>query len=137
MKPPCMVVVRYILPAIRAQIAKELVERYGLKRSEVAKKMVVTPAAVTQYLEGIRGGQAIYLIEGSEKIAEMVSQTADSLVKNDTEICEVLELICNICQVMMSSGLLCEMHQEMLPSLKGRGACDHTDQVCPLLRASP
>ncbi len=137
LKPPCIVVVRYILPAIRAQIAKELIDRHGLKRSEAAKKMGVTPAAVTQYLEMVRGGIATDVIESSEEAAEMVSQTAESLVRNEASVCDVLDKMCGVCQAMRSSGLICEMHKEILPALKGIEACERTAHLCPLLKANP
>jgi len=137
LKPPCVVVVRYILPAISAQIAKELTERHGLKRSEVAKKMGVTPAAVTQYLGSVRGGIAIDLVEGSEEAAQMISKTADGLARNELSICDVLDNICMACRAMRSSGLICQMHKEVLSSLKGRKACGRPPQLCRLLRGTP
>ncbi len=46
-----MVVVKYVLPAIRALIAKELVEKHGLKQVRAAERMGVTPAAVPNILK--------------------------------------------------------------------------------------
>jgi len=135
--PPCIVVVRYILPAIRAQIARELVNKYGLMRSEAAKKMGVTPAAVTQYLEGLRGDIASSMVESSEEVIDAVFQIAENLVKNEASICEVLDEMCKACRAIKSSGLLCEMHKETLPALKGREACERPDHLCPSLRANP
>lgn len=129
--------VRYILPAISAQIAKELTERHGLKRSEVAKKMGITPAAVTQYLESIRGGTAVDLIESSEGVARMISKTADGLARNELSVYDILDNICKLCQTMRSSGLICEMHKDVLPGLKGREACELPPQLCRLLKGVP
>jgi predicted transcriptional regulator len=130
-------VVRYILPAIRAQIARQLINEYGLRRSEASKKMGVTPAAVTQYLEGVRGEIASCMVEGSEEATKAVSQIAEDLVKNEASMCEVLDKMCKACRAIRSSGLLCEMHKEMLPALKGREACERPDHLCPSLRANP
>jgi predicted transcriptional regulator len=129
--------VRYILPGIRAAIARELVKRYGLGRSGASRRMGVTPAAVTQYLEGLRGETASSIVEGSEEATEMVSQIAEDLVKNEASMCEVLDKMCKACRSIRSSGLLCEMHKEMLPALKGREACERPDHLCPSLRANP
>lgn len=129
--------VRYILPAIRAQIARKLINEYGLRRSEASKKMGVTPAAVTQYLEGVRGEIANSMVESSEEAAEAVSQIAEDLVKNEASMCEVLDKMCKACRAIRSSGLLCEMHKKMLPALKGREACERPDHLCPSLRANP
>lgn len=135
--PPCIVVVRYILPAIRAQIARELINGYGLRRSEASKKMGVTPAAVTQYLKGVRGEITSSMVEGSEEATGVVSQIAEDLVKNEASMCEVLDKMCKACRAIRSSGLLCEMHKEMLPALKGREACERPDHLCSSLRANP
>lgn len=132
MKPPCVVVVRYVLPTIRTLITRELVSKHGLKRSEVARKMGMTPAAVTQYLEGVRGGIATDVVESSEGISEMISKTADGLVKNEISICEVLGNICGVCRAMRSSGSICEMHKEVQPGLKGRENCEGPVHFCPL-----
>ena len=32
LKPPCMIVVQHILPVLRVTIAKEFIEKYGLRR---------------------------------------------------------------------------------------------------------
>lgn len=132
-----MIVVRYVLPAIRAQIAKELVSKHGLKRSEVAKKMGITPAAVTQYLEEVRGGIAVDLVESSEEVAEMVSKTAEGLARGEASVYDVLDNICTVCRAIRANGLICEMHKEVLPGLKGRKACDRPSHLCRLLKGSP
>lgn len=133
MKPPCVVVVRYVLPAIRVLTARELVERYELKRSEVAQKMGITPAAVTQYLEKARGGIAVGVVERSEEATGIISQTADALAKNEGSTCDVMVNICEICRAMRASGLICEMHKETLPALKGREVCERLVHLCPIL----
>jgi predicted transcriptional regulator len=133
--PPCIVVVRYILPAVRAQIARELINKYGLRRSEAAEKMGVTPAAVTQYLKGVRGEVASSMVENSTEVIEAVSKIAENLVKDEDPIIEVLGKMCETCRTVRSNGLLCEMHKEMLPALKGRYDCNHPDHLCPSLKS--
>ncbi|WP_309493531.1 hypothetical protein [Candidatus Hecatella orcuttiae] len=76
MRHPSADVARYLLPAVNALIARELVEKYGLKRSEAAKVMEVTPAAVTQYLKLSRGGKIVEQLEGSEKIMRIIFSLA-------------------------------------------------------------
>lgn len=66
MKTSRSVVVRYLLPSINAHIAIELIEKHGMRKSEVAKKMGITPAAVTYYINGLRGSTAMDLIDRSE-----------------------------------------------------------------------
>lgn len=118
MKPPCIIVVRYILPAIRVLIARELVEKHGLSRVKAAEKMDLTPAAITQYLKKVRGEKAVKIVEGSDEAAKIISEMANSLAKGEASVYDVLQNICKTCQIMRSKGLLCKMHKEILPALK-------------------
>ncbi|MEM3056899.1 MAG: transcriptional regulator, partial [Candidatus Bathyarchaeia archaeon] len=58
MKPPYVVVVQYLLPALRVAVSKKLIETYGMRRTEAAEKMDLKPAAITQYLKRSRGSAA-------------------------------------------------------------------------------
>jgi len=118
LKPPCIIVVQYVLPAIRVLIAKELVKKYGLKRVKVAEKMGVAPAAVTQYLKEVRGETAVKTVESSVAAMEIISKIADGLAKDEASVYYVLENLCRACRIMMSEGILCVMHKEILPALK-------------------
>jgi len=111
MKPPCSVVVRYILPAVNARIAMELIERHGMKRSQAAKKMGLTPAAVTQYLANSRGGAYIDLIGKSDEANKIIAKIADGLANGKFSVYDVLDNICAICQAIRASGLICKMHE--------------------------
>ena len=124
MKPPCIVVVRYILPALRVLIAKELVDKHGLKRVKAAEKMELTPAAITQYLKKVRGETAVKMVESSDEAIKIISSMTNDLAKGEASVYDVLQNICKICQTMRSEGLLCEMHKEILPALKRTEVCE-------------
>jgi predicted transcriptional regulator len=124
MKPPCIIVVRYVLPALRVLIARELVEKHGLSRVRAAEKMELTPAAITQYLKKIRGETAVQLVESSDEVVKIVSEMASDLANGEASVYDVLQNICKICQIMRSKGLLCEMHKEILPALKKSEVCE-------------
>jgi hypothetical protein len=123
MKPPCMVVVQYILPALRVAISRQLVNELGLKRSEAAKKMDVTPAAITQYLNKSRGDKAIDVIESSERLNELIVDLARDLAEDESLSDIQLLKLCRACQAIRSEGLICELHKEIMPSLQKIGVC--------------
>jgi predicted transcriptional regulator len=123
MKPPCMMVVQYILPALRVEIAKELSLNYKLKNAEVARKMDVTPAAVTQYLNRSRGGDAADLIQESKKVMGIVSEVAKDIVEEESPPDMLLMKLCKACLAVRSEKLMCEIHMESMPSLKGLESC--------------
>jgi len=44
-----------ILPAVRAIVANNLINNYGLNQQEVSEKLGLTQPAVSQYQNGLRG----------------------------------------------------------------------------------
>ena len=54
MKPPCEVIVWYVIPTIRAELAKELV-KMGMSQKEISARLGITQSAVSQYIKDKRG----------------------------------------------------------------------------------
>lgn len=118
MKPPCVIVVRYLLPAVRVLVMKELIEKYDIRKIDASAKMELTPAAITQYLKGERGTIFADEISRSGEIMEMISKLAETLAKDDAPIEGVIEKLCGICTTIRSERIICELHQKDLPALK-------------------
>jgi len=118
MKPPCMIIVKHILPAIRVLVMKELIEKYEMRKIDASAKMELTPAAITQYLKGERGVTFLNEISNSEEAMKRVSKLAETLAKNEASIESVVEQLCGICVAIRSEEMLCELHQKDLPALK-------------------
>ena len=123
MKPPCMVVVKYILPSIRAMVARSLVEDYNMKPIKVASKMDITPAAVTQYMKGVRGFKEIRELEKSEKVKKSIEGLLEALFKENVDEIEVLEKMCKACKTIQKEEILCKLHKEEFNFPKNR-ECD-------------
>ncbi len=126
MKPPCMVVVRYVLPALRSVIMKDLMERHKMRKIEVSRKMGLTPAAITQYLQGKRGAAFAEEILQSEEIMSIAADIAEMMTRSETSTEELVEKLCTACSLIKSSGLVCHLHKENLPSLKTCTICGQT-----------
>jgi predicted transcriptional regulator len=118
-----MVVVQYILPALRMAIARELVEGYDLRRTEVAERMEVTPAAVTQYLNRTRGDTASDVIGRSSRVMALISEIAGNLAEGETPPDELLMKVCKTCRVVRIEEIICELHKEAMPSLRQIDSC--------------
>ncbi len=118
MKPPCEVIVRYVLPTVRALIAKELIERYDLNQAEAAGRLGTTQAAISQYLSAKRGGSSAP-IERLSPVREAVGQIAQGLADEKLSGEELMRGICDLCEVLRagSKGVVCELHSEMSPGI--------------------
>ena len=109
---PCEIVVKSVLPGIRAMVAKELISIYDLKQVEVADLMGVTQAAVSQYVRGERG--AVLDLE-EPKINELISTIAVQLKNDKTSRQEIISSICGACRIIRDKGLMCDLHKQLDP----------------------
>lgn len=107
MKPPCEVVSKYVLPKIRAMVAKELVETHGLTQMEAASKLGMTQAAVSYYITSKRGYK-VSEFEGIPVIKTGIGEIANLLVEEASTL-SVLKRICTLCYTLRTSAILCEL----------------------------
>ncbi|MEM3727727.1 MAG: hypothetical protein QXF75_00825 [Candidatus Bathyarchaeia archaeon] len=109
---------KYLLPAIRVLVTKELIEKHNMRKIEASEKMELTPAAITQYFKGERGATLTNEIAQSEEAMKMVSKLAETLARKDATPESVIEKLCEICATIRYEGVICKLHQEDLPTLK-------------------
>jgi hypothetical protein len=109
MKIPCELIVWYVLPTIRREIAKELVTNYHMTQAEVAKRFGVTDAAISQYLKKKRGDSAV--IEGSGLYKGFLEEVSVSARKIAEENGDVSVEICRICGYVKRCGMLAEIYE--------------------------
>lgn len=111
MKPYCVTVVKYVLPAMRVLITNELMEKYSLRKIDVAERMSLTPAAVTQYSKGVRGSSCVEEISGSKKIMKKISEISSAVATDDEANFEsLMDNICEVCRLIRSEKLICKLH---------------------------
>jgi predicted transcriptional regulator len=118
MKPPCMIVVQYILPTIRVLIMKDLIQRHNIRKIDASKKMELTPAAITQYVKGERGKAFADEITKSEKTMKIISDLAEALAKDNIPAKNTIDKLCEACSAIRAEGIICQLHKEKLPALK-------------------
>jgi predicted transcriptional regulator len=118
LKPPCVIVVKYLLPAIRMLITKELIEKHNMRKIEASEKMELTPAAITQYFKGERGTTLANEIAQSKEAMKMISKLAEDIAREDATPENVIEKLCEICATIRYERVICKLHQEDLPTLK-------------------
>jgi predicted transcriptional regulator len=67
------IVVQDVLPAVRALVAKQLVEKHKLTQQAAAEKIGVTQAAVSQYNRELRGWKVGFLSKDAVVMGEVTS----------------------------------------------------------------
>lgn len=117
MRPPCEIVVNKLLPAIRALLVKKLIERHEFSQKEVADRLGVTQAAVSQYLSSTRGNSKLDEILENEKIRSKIEELSDKISKGNKKKKEIIKEFCKICKSITNTGIICNLHKESIEKL--------------------
>jgi len=80
---PCEYAAREIIPSIRAALAVVMVER-GASRYKVASILGLTPAAVTYYVSGRRGGKLLEKILADPQLRKLVERVGSILLSGES-----------------------------------------------------
>jgi len=108
MKSPCELVVWHLLPAIRAELVKNLKKEQILQK-DIAKYMGITPPSVSQYLSGKRGSD----MELPEEIMLKIRELAKRIISEDMHPFEIMKSICPICIEARKKKILCDLHRKI------------------------
>ena len=99
MKPPCEMVVWYVIPAIRSELAKDLL-KLGMKQKTIS--------AVSQYLTDKRGSG----IEFNDDVKQLIQDFADDLNEGTATKADIISRTCYICKRIKTEDILCQIHRE-------------------------
>ena len=95
MKTPCEIIVWNVVPVIKKEFAKNLVENHGLTQREVADKLGTTEAAISRYVLGKRGVLEItdneILKEINESVKRIVKENGSPVIEETCRICRLLK----------------------------------------------
>ena len=95
---PCEKAVWYYLPQIRADLAIQLVKT-GMTQSQTAKKLGVTPAAISQYIHKKRGTQSLKSKSYRKEIDSAVTSICE-----DASSADLRRIVCNCCHLLQKEG---------------------------------
>ncbi|MBR0271886.1 MAG: transcriptional regulator [Methanobrevibacter sp.] len=101
MKPPCEIVVWYVIPAIRSELAKELLN-LGMKQKDVSELMDITQPAVSQYITDKRGSG----IKLDDHVRQMVKDFALELSTGESTKADLIPRTCSICKNVEPSDVI-------------------------------
>ncbi|WP_290596205.1 MULTISPECIES: transcriptional regulator [unclassified Archaeoglobus] len=105
MKPHCLIMVKYILPALRAKVAEELIER-GYRVKDAAEMLGLTQAAVSQYIRSKRGQKGKEIIEKSKKACEIIDELVNAIIARRATMEDEVDYLCKICEVLREEGIV-------------------------------
>jgi predicted transcriptional regulator len=110
---PCEVGVKTVLPAVKAIMARQIVEKHGLNEQQTAALLGLSQSAVSRYVGRERGN--LLPIEDSTEIIALITQMVTSLIKEPSNKTEILKLFCQTCQAVREKGLMCPNCQKEMP----------------------
>ena len=111
---PQEIEVRYILPAIRRELASILIKDYKKSQKEVANVLGLTEAAISQY-------------QHSKRVINEIRKSADKILaeaKNKQRVVAEIYRISNLTKVR---HILCDLHRSQSKDLKDCNICFEDD----------
>ena len=111
----------YILPTVRALIAKKMISEYGYTQKQIAEKMGLTQPAVSQYKRSLRGMKT-HILLGNEMISDQINTLAKNISTGMSQE-EQTEEFCKLCSMILNEGIACEIHKGLDESLSGCQVC--------------
>lgn len=119
---PQEIEVWYIIPALRRELAKSMVE-LGLTQKQIADKMALTEAAVSQYLSSKRAKEVSF----SNAVSEEIKKSAKRIVENkENPVSEMVRLTA----LTSVKHVMCDLHKKQDASLpNGCNICFEGDLI--------
>ena len=115
---PQEIEVRYILPAIRREFTKILVEEKKYSQKKASKLLGVTEAAVSQYINSKRAKSVVF----GDDVSEEIKKSVNALIENHSKPKLIGELnrIVHLGQVRQ---ILCDIHRAHSKELNDCNIC--------------
>jgi predicted transcriptional regulator len=104
---PCEISVKTVAPAIRAVLAKKLLDEHDLNQEEAAKFLGISQAAISKYISKVRG-KALDLDEVDE-IQVWAEKVATELVSGKMSRAQLVSALCQACNLIRNKGLICPL----------------------------
>ena len=112
---PCEVAVKSVVPAVKALVANELVEKHGLKQDEVAELLGISQSAVSKYTRKTRGH--VIKVDDIEDIRPLISKMIVLLLSRNYQRQELLSSFCQTCVAIRKKGLMCKFCRKTDPHI--------------------
>ncbi len=102
---PCEISTKSVVPAIKAAIARDLVEVRGLSQTRAAEILGISQSAVCRYSQGMRG--SVISVGKVKEAAPIIKRMADLLLTGNYSRNEFVRSFCAVCSLVRGDGLMC------------------------------
>ncbi len=93
-----------VIPAIRAEMSKQML-KLGISQSDIAHKLNVSRAAITQYIKNKRAHD----IEFDDDIKKLIKISAKRIIEDNTDTMKEIQ---QICEKIKDDKKLCAIHKK-------------------------
>lgn len=123
---PYEMVSKSALPALRAMISKRLREKYGLTQQQIATRLGVTQASISNYSRKARG--VMINLEMDQMVAKAADKIAEILASEKPDQRRALRTMTDVCDYIRFNHLMCSLHGDLDPgfTVDGCEACNGT-----------
>ncbi|MDR1992237.1 MAG: hypothetical protein LBQ98_01875 [Nitrososphaerota archaeon] len=111
---PCEIGVKTVLPAVKAIMARTIMEKHGYNEKQTAALLGLSQSAISRYVGRERGTNLI-TIENSPEILTLIEQMIQALIADPQNKIKVLTLFCQICTTTREKGLMCPKCEKHVP----------------------
>jgi len=98
-RTPCEYILWNLLPSLRSEMARSMVNDFGLSQKEAAKKLGLRPAAVCMYLSDKRGKLDIK----NENILNEIKKSAENIIRDEKK--DIVTETCRLCKIIKNEDL--------------------------------
>jgi uncharacterized protein len=116
---PYEIISKSALPAFRAMVSKRLTANYNLTQQQVAYRLGVTQASVSNYARKARG--MMLNLEIDPNLSKAADQVAEVLSSENPDQREALRLMTEVCDYIRYNHVMCRLHEDLEPGFKTEG----------------
>jgi uncharacterized protein len=123
---PYEIVAKSALPALRAMVARRLKGDYHMTQQQVADRLGVTQASVSNYARKTRG--MMVNLESDPTVSRAADKIAKELSSKEPDRREALRSMTEVLDYIRFNKLMCGLHGDLEPGFQTEGcfACEGT-----------
>jgi len=116
---PQEIEVRYIMPAIRRELARIFIEEHKLSQKEAARMLGLTEAAVSQYRHSKRANEVVF----SDNVVKEIRVSAGRILSEKASKHILIAEMYRVTNLTNVKQILCDLHRAQSKDLESCNVC--------------